>query len=134
MARKAPSKSTKDLAYNPKNGWLRLGKGEEKELFAFCEDYRQFISAFKTERQVNDAGVAMAEKAGFISLEAAMAKGKALKAGTGIYHSVAGKTLLLMRIGKADLEKGLRIVGGHTDSPRLDLKPRPLYQDGHMAL
>ena len=63
-----------------------------------------------------------------------IAAGERLKAGDKVYFSVGGKTLILAHIGTRPIVEGLRLIGGHTDSPRLDLKPRPLYEEGGMAL
>lgn len=135
-------KSTKD---DPKNrqtvtpwkvetAWEKLSAAELKQLEAYCADYIRFLSDAKTERLAHDIALAMAQKAGFVDMDALAAAGKKLKAGAKVYRSYHGKTLFLAQIGKEPLEKGLSLIGAHIDSPRLDAKPNPLYQDDCMAL
>jgi aspartyl aminopeptidase len=129
MAKKKPT-----YEIEQENGWLGTNAKERKQIFSFCENYRQFISTVKTERQANDEGVRLAEAHGFTDLAPRIAAGERLKAGDKVYFSVGGKTLILAHIGTRPIVEGLRLIGGHTDSPRLDLKPRPLYEEGGMAL
>ncbi|NMA47448.1 MAG: aminopeptidase [Lentisphaerae bacterium] len=135
-------KSTKD---DPKNrqtvtpwkvetAWEKLSAAELKQLEAYCADYIRFLSDAKTERLAHDIALAMAQKAGFVDMDELAAAGKKLKAGAKVYRSYHGKTLFLAQIGKEPLEKGLSLIGAHIDSPRLDAKPNPLYQDDCMAL
>ncbi|MBQ7145956.1 MAG: aminopeptidase [Lachnospiraceae bacterium] len=117
-----------------KNAWLSYDKKQKKELYSLGEDYRVFLSKGKTERECVDLSVAEAEKAGYISLEKAIAAGKKLKAGDKIYATIMGKCMALFTIGKEPMEKGMNILGAHIDSPRLDLKQNPLYEDTDQAL
>jgi aspartyl aminopeptidase len=126
--------SQDNLLIEQANGWTEVSSREQKTLERFAADYRRFISEVKTEREANDRGIELATAAGFRDLAADIAAGRRLKPGEGAYLSSAGKTLLLFRCGRRPLVDGMRLVGGHTDSPRLDLKPRPLYEDGGMAL
>lgn len=129
-------KKKKDKAistWKRESGWDKLAKGEEDKLMAFCEDYRKFISDVKTERQVHDFIIDMAEKAGYQNLEKLNKKGK-LKAGDTVYRSFGGKTLMLIKLGKDELSNGMNLVGAHSDCPRLDAKPNPLYQDDELVL
>ena len=128
------AKNKNTLVYEKVNGWEQVTAGDEKKIRSFSEDYKGFISAAKTERLCHDIGVDLAKKKGYSDLEDYIASGKKLKAGDKVYYSVAGKTLILAHMGKESLEDGLRVIGGHTDSPRLDLKPRPLYEDSDMVL
>lgn len=124
----------KELMLETKSGWMGITNQETKHLESFCEEYRLFISTFKTERQITNAGINLARKNGYMDLSDFIAKKTNFVPGNRFYHSISGKTLILGIIGKQPLENGMRIIGGHTDSPRLDLKPRPLYEDGGMAL
>ena len=117
-----------------KNAWLSYDKKQKKELYTLGEEYRVFLSKGKTERECVDLSVAEAEKAGYISLEKAIAAGKKLKAGDKIYATIMGKCMALFTIGKEPMEKGMNILGAHIDSPRLDLKQNPLYEDTDQAL
>ncbi len=128
------AKSSASLFFKTENAWPTLPDAERDSVFAFCEDYRRFLSKVKTEREAHSEGVALAEAHGFLSLDDAIATGTRLKPGDKVYAGVADKTLLLAVIGHEDIEQGMRIVGGHTDSPRLDLKPRPLYEDSGLVL
>jgi len=104
------------------NAWLKLDK---EKVFKFCDEYRDFLSRCKTEREVVDYIVSMAEKNGFLSIE---------KGGKKIYEVNRGKSVILAVRGKKDLEEGLRIIASHADSPRLDLKPNPVYEEEEIAL
>ncbi|HDN81526.1 MAG TPA: aminopeptidase [Methanomicrobia archaeon] len=104
------------------NAWLKLNK---EEVFKFCDEYCDFLSRCKTEREVVDYIVSMAEKNGFSSME---------KGGKKIYEVNRGKSVILAVRGKKDLEEGLRIIASHADSPRLDLKPNPVYEEEEIAL
>ncbi len=137
MATSPKAKAPKNSPIRPwkrEPGWDKLAPGEEKRLEEYCADYIDFISDTKTERRVHDHLLALAKKQGFQDLDQ-VARGKTLlKPGDGVYRSMDGKTLLLARVGKAPLEEGLNLVGGHADCPRLDLKPCPLYQDEELVL
>ncbi len=115
-------------------GWEKLAAGEEKKLEAYCKAYMQFLDNGKTERMAHDEALRQAIAAGFQNLDELVAKGKPLAPGTKVYRSCYGKTLFLARIGKAPITNGLNLVGAHIDSPRLDAKPNPLYQDDTLAL
>lgn len=132
--KKSAPPTAKTLFRRDENGYTNLKKGEERKLEAYCQEYINFLSAAKTEREAHDLAVAEAEAKGFQNLDALQAEGKPLEPGTKVYRSCRGKTLFLAVIGKHALADGLHIVGGHTDSPRLDAKPNPLYEDGEIAL
>lgn len=114
------------------NAWKKYE--DKSEIFAFCEDYRKFISVCKTERECVAWMVKKAEKAGFKNLDAVMDAGIELKAGDKVYADNMGKALALFVIGEEPMEKGMRILGAHVDSPRLDLKQNPLYEEAEQAL
>lgn len=114
------------------NAWKKYE--DKSEIFAFCEDYRKFISGCKTERECVAEMVKRAEKAGFKNLDAVVNAGTELKAGDKVYVDNMGKALALFLIGEEPMEKGMRILGAHVDSPRLDLKQNPLYEEAEQAL
>ena len=95
----------------------------------YVAGYRAFLTQGKTERKAYEAAVRLLEKAGFKPLSGK----KKLKAGDRVYRGYHGKTLFAAVIGKAPTAQGLRVVGGHTDAPRLDLKPNPLYTKGDVT-
>ena len=115
------------------NAWKTYTKTELKKLETFAKEYRAFIDAGKTERECAAITVDALEKAGFIALEKAAAEKKELKAGDRIYQNIMGKAVLIFVIGKRPMAEGMNIVGAHIDSPRLDLKQNPLYEDGDFA-
>ena len=117
-----------------KNAWLSYDEAAKKELHELCEKYRLFLSRGKTERECVKLAVAEAKAVGYISLEEAKAAGKALKVGDKIYADIMGKSLALFTLGERPLEEGMNILGAHIDSPRLDLKQNPLYEDTDQAL
>ncbi len=117
------------------NAWKKYPEGKKrKEVFDFAEGYRKFLSEYKTERECNDFFVKEAKAKGFVDLADVIAKNKKLKAGDKVYLSNYGKGLAMFIIGKKPLEEGMNILGAHIDSPRMDLKQNPLYEDTDMAL
>ena len=118
-----------------KNAWVKYPVGEKRDaVMAFAEDYRKFISECKTERECVTFTIEMAEKAGFVNLDTVIANGGTLKAGDKVYANNMGKGLALFVMGKKSLEEGMSILGAHIDSPRLDLKQDPLYENTDFAL
>jgi aspartyl aminopeptidase len=118
-----------------KNAWAKYPEGKKRdEVFAFAEDYRQFISKCKTERECTAELYAEAIAAGFEDFDKAVASGKKLKAGAKVVANNMGKGLALFILGKQPLEKGMNILGAHIDSPRMDLKQVPLYEDTELAM
>ncbi len=117
------------LLYQPKHGWDRLTAAEEQALEAYCADYRRFLDNGKTERDCVDYTVALAEARGFVPYEAGMA----LEPGRKVYVNNRGKGIMLAVIGRKPLSEGANIGAAHTDAPRLDLKPNPLYEDAELA-
>lgn len=100
-----------------------------KDIFAFCEEYKDFLSNNKTERECVISIREMAKKAGYQDLKELIEKGAKLKTGDKVYASNLDKCIFLFHIGKRPISDGLRILGSHIDSPRLDLKPNPLYEN-----
>ena len=118
-----------------KIAWEKYPEGNKREeVFQFAENYRKFISDCKTERECVSFFVEKAEKAGFVNLEKVIAEHIALKAGDRVYANNMGKGMALFVIGKESMEKGMNILGAHIDSPRLDLKQDPLYEDTDFAM
>ena len=107
-----------------------------KQVFDFCEGYKDFLSNNKTERECVMSIREEARANGFVDLKDAIQKGVKLKAGDKLYATNLDKCIFLFTIGEESIEKGMRILGSHIDSPRLDLKPNPLYENGpsQMAL
>ena len=117
------------LCYAPKNGYDRISADEETAMRAYCEDYKKFLDAGKTERECVDEAIRQAEARGF----KAFTRGMELKPGDKVYRSNRGKGLMLAVIGKRSLAEGVNIGAAHIDSPRQDLKPNPLYEDSEIA-
>jgi aspartyl aminopeptidase len=118
-----------------KNAWEKYPEGVKREaVFAFAEDYRKFISDCKTERECAGELYRQAREAGFMDFDEAVAAGKELKAGAKVVANNMGKGLALFIVGKKPLEEGMNILGAHIDSPRMDLKQVPLYENTEMAM
>lgn len=117
------------------NAWKKYPEGEKrKAVFDFAEQYRTFLSTCKTERECTEYFVKVAEQAGYQPLEAAIKEKKALRPGDKVYVNQMGKSLAMFLIGEEPIENGMNILGAHIDSPRLDLKQAPLYEDTEFAL
>ena len=112
------------------NAWLKYSQKEMKEVMKFADGYKEFLSIGKTERLVAKESVELLEKAGFKNAEQV----KSLKAGDKIYFINKKKNICAFIVGKEPVEKGLRILGAHIDSPRLDLKEHPVYESKGFAL
>ena len=117
-----------------KNAWEKYQGGKMQEVFDFGEEYRKFLSACKTERECVTELKAEAEAAGFRDLKQMIDAGEAVKTGDKLYADNMGKSLALFVIGEEPIEKGMNILGAHIDSPRLDIKQNPLYEDTGLAL
>ena len=115
------------------NVWKNYNEKEKEELEKLCADYMQFLSDCKTERECVKDIVQRAKLAGYKSLEEVMEQKKRLKSGDKVYAVCMQKAVALFCIGTEPMEKGLNILGAHIDSPRLDVKQNPLYEDGDMA-
>lgn len=116
------------------NAWQKYNDNDKKKVFDFAEKYRQFISECKTERECVKEAVELAKKYGYEDLKDVIKEGRSLKAGDKVYAVNMGKALVLYNIGKEPLENGMNILGAHIDSPRLDIKQNPLYEDTQQAL
>ncbi len=118
-----------------KNAWVKYPEGEKREaVFQFAEGYRKFISECKTERECVTEIEKKAQEAGFVNLDVVLENGTALKAGDKVYANNMGKGIALFVLGKKSLEEGMSILGAHIDSPRLDLKQDPLYENTDFAM
>lgn len=113
--------------------WKSYSDAERAHLEQVSARYRAFLDNGKTERECVTEVVKLAEAKGYTSLEDKIACGEALKAGDKVYSNWMGKSIMLFIIGKAPMEKGINILGAHIDSPRMDVKQNPLYEDGGLA-
>ena len=116
------------------NAWKSYNKKQIKELEKLNNKYRDFLDKGKTERECVEISIAMAEKAGYRNLDDVIAAGESVKAGDKLYAVCMKKSIVLFNIGSAPMEEGMRILGAHIDSPRLDIKQNPLYEKEEMAL
>ncbi len=118
-----------------KNAWEKYPEGEKRnQVFAFAEEYRKFLSACKTERECTKAFYERAKKMGFMDLEGLIAAKQQVKPGDKIVATNMGKGLALFVIGQKPVEAGMNILGAHIDSPRMDLKQVPLYENTDLAM
>ena len=120
---------TKDLLLKRENAWDVFDDETQKAVFDFSEDYKAFLDAGKTERECVNAAVRMLERCGFENLESK----SSVQAGDKVYKNIHGKGLMAVVVGREDLTCGMNMLGAHIDSPRIDLKPMPLYEDEDMA-
>ena len=116
-----------------KNIWTTYGKAELKELNEVNEKYKDCLDKGKTERECVNLTVEMAKEAGYRSLEEVLKEGKALSAGDKVYAVCMGKTIALFQMGQEPISKGMNILGAHIDSPRIDIKQNPLYENEDFA-
>ncbi|MCU6763261.1 Probable M18 family aminopeptidase 1 [uncultured Roseburia sp.] len=117
-----------------KNAWKKYSKEELAEVFAFAEKYRTFISDCKTERECVTEIVKQAEEAGFVDIKTVLKENRTLKPGDRVYADNKGKSMALYIIGRQPVKEGMYILGAHIDSPRLDLKQNPMYEDTDLVL
>ena len=116
-----------------KNAWKKYPEGKREEVFAFGEKYKKFISDCKTERECVSLTVEMAKEKGYRDLKEIVKSGEAVKAGDKIYAVCMDKTIVLFHMGSEPLENGMNILGAHIDSPRIDVKQNPLYENEEFA-
>ena len=116
-----------------KNAWTTYDEKDLQALEDVSKGYRAYLDGGKTERECVKETVAQAREAGYMDLAQAVAAGKKLKAGDKVYVNCMGKAVMLVHLGKAPLEKGINIVGAHIDSPRIDIKQNPFYEDTSLA-
>lgn len=131
MSEKSKSEQLKEgLFYKRKNGRLVSSEETLKNADEYCEGYKSFLNAAKTEREAVNTAVALAKEKGFTEF----VYGKKYNAGDKVFFNNRGKTVAFAVIGKEPVEQGVNITAAHIDSPRLDLKPNPLYEDLDLAL
>ena len=116
-----------------KNLWETYNDKQLKELEKLSDEYRAFLDNGKTERECIDTIVNMIEDAGYVELEKAIAAGKQLKKGDKVYSVWMNKSIAIYQIGSKPLTEGMNILGAHIDSPRIDVKQNPMYEDGGFA-
>ena len=112
-----------------KDGWEEADEAERKEIFDISEKYMEFLNQAKTEREFIKKARELADKNGYKDIM----KFETLKPGDKIYFVNREKSMYLAIIGEESIENGMHIIGSHVDSPRLDLKPNPLYEDSGLA-
>lgn len=133
MSEKEKSCGTKlkeKLLSSHKCAGMRLSPEEIKTAYDYCEDYKKMLSRCKTEREFVSWAIPVLEKNGFVPF----VPGTKYPAGSKVYLNNRGKSMIAAVIGEKPLSKGVRIAAAHIDSPRLDLKPVPLYEDTELAL
>lgn len=116
-----------------KNVWESYSSKQLKECEVCNKDYRDFLDNAKTERECVNVIVNMVEKSGYVELEEKLKAGDGLKKGDKVYAVNMNKSIVLFNIGDEPLEKGMNILGAHIDSPRMDVKSNPLYEDTSIA-
>lgn len=116
------------------NVWKSYDEAALKELNGLNEGYKAFITEGKTERKCVKETIRQAKEAGYRDLDEVIKNGETLKAGDCVYAQIMGKAIALFKIGKRPLTEGMNILGAHIDSPRIDIKQNPLYEDTDMAL
>lgn len=119
-----------ELSCERKNVYEALNEGKKQEMLALCDEYREFLDEGKTERECVAKAVEMAKQHGFEDISSKAS----LKTGDKVYKVNRNKNVFLAVIGSEDIKRGINLVGAHIDSPRLDLKPNPLYESNDMAL
>lgn len=116
-----------------KNVWEKYDKNDLEAVNALSDAYRAFLDNGKTERECIDQIVNRIEEEGYVELDSLIKEGKNLKAGDKVYSVCMNKSIVMYQIGKKAMTEGLNILGAHIDSPRLDVKQNPLYEDGGIA-
>ena len=116
-----------------RNAWLSYSEAEMKELEKVAESYKQFLDEGKTERECVEKIICMAEQNGYVDLDAKRAAGETVKAGDKVYAVSMGKIVALFHIGEEEITEGMNILCAHIDSPRLDIKQNPLYEEADLA-
>ena len=118
------------LFYDNKNAFLRADEETIEKAYDFCEGYKAFLNLAKTEREAAAAAMVLADQKGFEPFS----RDKEYKCGDKVYFNNRGKSVAFVVFGKEKAENGVKITAAHIDSPRLDLKPNPLYEDVEFAL
>ena len=130
MSEKTQGEELKEKLFNcKKNGWEIVSEDVGKVVFEYNKGYIDFLNKSKTEREIVKTSKRMAEEKGFKSIE----EYENLKPGDKVYYINRDKNIFLVVIGDENIENGINIIGAHADSPRLDLKPNPVYEDKGFA-
>ena len=130
MEEKSKGEILKEKLFNKKeNGWKSKSQDERKTIFEYAKGYIDYMNDSKTEREIVVSSKKIADSNGFKDIN----EYEALKAGDKVYYINRDKSMYLAVIGEEPIENGVNIIGAHADSPRLDLKPNPLYEDGEFA-
>ena len=130
MSEKTQGEELKERLFNTKkNGWENTSDEEKEKIFNYCQGYMDFLNRSKTEREIVKNAEQMARGRGYRDIS----EFESLNPGDKVYYVNRGKNLFLAVIGTESIENGVNIIGSHADSPRLDLKPNPLYEDKEFA-
>ena len=129
--KKSESKQLKEKLFaSKKHGALRMSEDDQTACEALCKDYMAFLNQSKTEREACANAEALLKEHGFVPFT----PGMALKAGDKVYQNNRGKAMIAAIIGSAPITEGVRLCAAHIDSPRLDMKQNPLYEDSELGL
>ena len=115
------------------NAWKKYSVEEKKAVMEFNDQYMDFISTGKTERLCVEQTVELAKAHGYKDMKEVIANNETLKPQDKVYYNNMNKSIALVHIGNEDLQKGMNILGSHIDSPRMDLKAHPVFEDGDLA-
>ena len=127
---KKEAEELKNKLFNKKeNGWNSKTAEQKQQIFDFAKGYIDYMNKSKTEREIINTSIEIAHQNGFKDIKDC----ESLKQGDKIYWNNRGKSMYLAVIGEKNIEEGINIIGAHADSPRLDLKPNPLYEDSEFA-
>ena len=118
-----------ELFRKNKTGWEGTSEEKKQEIFNYCQGYMDFLNRSKTEREIVKSAKEMAESKGFKNIR----EYESLRPGDKVYYDNRGKSMYLAVIGQNPIGNGINIIGAHADSPRLDLKPNPLYEEAGLA-
>ena len=116
-----------------KNAWKQYDENERAGLNAFAEAYKGYLDASKTEREAAASAEKICAAAGFRDMDALIASGERLKAGDRVYRKWMNKSFMAFVVGSEPLETGMNILGAHIDSPRIDIKQNPVFEDDGLA-
>ena len=130
MSESVSEKLKKELFSNPENGRKTASEEVLKEADSYAEGYKDFLDRAKTEREAVETAIELAKNNGFVEFD----RNKKYNAGDKVYFNNRGKSIALAVIGSESVESGVNISAAHIDSPRLDLKPNPLYEELELAL
>lgn len=124
---------SEQLLLQQKNAWEKISDEEFKIAFELSERYKNFLNKAKTEREFTAEAEQLAKSKGYVAFDEVIKSNKKLQPGMKVYSVGRNKTIALAVIGQEAMEKGINIVGAHIDSPRIDLKPNPMYEANDMV-